>query len=130
MRRNEYLMLSAATQSIFWAVTYGGNGVIIMTIRPSNISQVYKAYGPSAKNNEAKAEQKLSATDRQDRLELSRDASGVTPQQTMSTTLSHEVSAGTSAERLAHLKELVLTGGYNPSAESIANAMLGTQYRV
>lgn len=101
-----------------------------MTIRPSNISQVYKDYIPSAKNNEAKSEQRLTATDRQDRLELSRDASGMTVQQTMSTTLSHEISSGASAQRLEQLKELVLTGDYNPSAESIASAMLGTQYSV
>ncbi len=101
-----------------------------MTIRPSNISQVYKAYIPSTKNNEAKTEQKMAPSDRQDRLELSRDASGMTVQQTMSSALSQEVSSGASAQRLAQLKELVLTGSYNPSAESIASAMLGAQYSV
>lgn len=101
-----------------------------MTIRPSNISQVYKAYIPSAKNNEAKTEQKLTASDRQDRLELSRDASGMTVQQTMSSALSQDVSSGASAQRLTQLKELILTGNYNPSAESIASAMLGAQYSV
>ncbi len=99
-----------------------------MTIRPSNISQVYKAYIPSAKNSDTKTAHKSSAADRQDRLELSKDASGVTSQQTLSATLSHEVTTGTSAERLAQIKERISEGSYNPSSDSIAAAMLGMQY--
>ncbi len=95
-----------------------------MTIRPSNISQLYKAYIPEPKNSKTKAEQKIASGDRQDRLEISKGAAGVTRQQTISANVSREVSAGTSPQRLAELKESVASGTYNVSAAEISSAIL------
>ncbi len=101
-----------------------------MTIRPSNISQAYKAYVSAPKCSESKTEHKTSPIDRQDRLELSREASGITPQQSIVASLSHEVSAGASAERLAQLKESIANGTYSVLSEKIAAAVLGVEYRI
>lgn len=101
-----------------------------MTIRPSNISQAYKAYIPTPKSSETRADGKPSAADRHDRLELSHGAAGLAAQHPAAASVSQEISSGASPERLAQLKGSIAAGTYRVSSEEIAGAMLGTDYRV
>ncbi|MFA9380355.1 MAG: flagellar biosynthesis anti-sigma factor FlgM [Acetanaerobacterium sp.] len=101
-----------------------------MTIQPSKASQLYNAYAAPAKNGEGKAAKAAVSADRHDRLELSKDAAGIMPQQSLAAAVSREVETGTSPERLAALRDSIASGTYTVSAADISAAIVDTAFRV